>query len=177
MPPEIYVYVYDLTKLNRILQSISMEVLHTSVVIDGEIEYYFGFKRHGTSGIDTNILVGVLPAPMSGTLKKRIRIGHAKFSSKKITNIVQQMRLDHKWLSNSYNICHNNCHSFSYALINKIMHKRQISLFPSEVFNCPEFAGRIYDGLICHFIDRENPPTYLNAPPVCCNAEGELAAV
>lgn len=157
----IRVNVYDLSKINSLSRESLPGIYHTSVVINEEIEIYYGFLKYGSTGIDYARTINSLPSSMKGRFFKTFPMGTTKKSFKFCKQIIEKFKADPAWLSDRYNFIYNNCHRFSFTICEALLGKGNLFNFPMFVFDCEKLGHVLYRGVISRFIDQENPPCCL----------------
>jgi hypothetical protein len=152
---------YDLLRSNRVLRRTKMSIYHTSVVFDEKFEIYYGFRLQGVTGIDYASNIDELPKSMSGSLYKSFPLGRTKRSLEYCQDIIKEFTNDARWLSERYNAIYNNCHTFAYLLCEGCLGEGNMHRFPMFIFECDRVSNAIYQAVLRHFIDENNPPYFL----------------
>ena len=178
----IRVNVYDLSKTNSIARNSRPCVYHTSVVVNEELEIYYGFLNYGVTGIDYAEKIDQLPSSMKGSFYKSFFLGYSRKSPKFCKEIIERFKKSEIWLSDRYNFIYHNCHKFSYTLAEALIGLGNMFNYPTFVFDCERIGDILYRGIISRFIDTENPPIYLgkvadikSPAPFRCNIIDDIA--
>ena len=129
MSTKIRINVFDLTPLNKILRCAKIGVYHTSICINEEEEYYFGFKEVGFSGIDSPQTINQLPSSMTGDFFCSIEMGNSYYSFSECQQIVRTFFDSPRWLSEHYNMLYHNCNTFTYELVSALMPQEKVNKF------------------------------------------------
>lgn len=162
---KLRVNVFDLTPTNAITRNTKLAVYHTSVVINERFEVYFGYKARGMCGIDTAETIDVLPPSMKGKFYQTYHVGTTKRSFDYCKLVIQRLKKDPQWSSDRYNIVYNNCHNFAWTLCEMLLGSGNLHKFPKYVFDCDQLSAKLYEGLVCHFINENHPPYFLGKQP------------
>ena len=112
----IKVNVFNLTPLNKVFACCKIGVYHTSVVINEEYEYYYGYALWGFPGVDSPEEINHLPSTMDGTFHYSYEIGTSSMSPEECKDIATQLKLSPEWISDRYHILNHNCSDFSREL-------------------------------------------------------------
>ena len=169
---KVRVNVFDLSRTNSVTRNTKLAVYHTSVVIDEQIEVYFGFKAPGQCGIDTAETLDVLPPPMKGRFYETCNVGAAKRSFNYCQLVIERFKKDPRWSSDRYNIVYNNCHNFAWALCEALLGSGNLHQFPRYVFDCDQLTAKLYENFVCHFVNEKKPPYFLGKQPKSLGDDG-----
>jgi hypothetical protein len=140
----IRVNVYDLTSLNRILRCIRVGVYHTSVVINEEHEFYYGFADFGRTGVDSPERLNRLPAVMNGTFYTTVEMGSSSLPARECEQIARTMARSEPWLSDHYNVIYYNCNRFSLELCKALLGVNNVGSFPAWVTRFEYIAKYVF---------------------------------
>lgn len=130
---EIRINVFDLTSLNNILRFAKLGVYHTSIVIDGISEFYYGFAEYNMTGIDTPEEIDHIPSSMVGELYAQIEMGKCQYDYGQCIEIVRTFISSECWLSDHYNMLLHNCNDFTYELALALFGPKKMKKYPSWV--------------------------------------------
>ena len=160
--PDIYINIYDLSNINKIVRKTNLGIYHTSVVIDNEFEIYYGYYSHGCTGIDYAQEINKLPSSMEGIFFKKIYLGKSNLTIEEIKKKAKQFSYRANWLSNRYHVLCHNCHTFSYKFCQEILESKKLLNFPMFVFESQKIGFSLYKYFVSPFIDEKDPPYFLN---------------
>lgn len=130
MSVNISINIFDLTRVNRALRFLHLGVFHTSVVIDGCIEYFYGFSTTSESGVFSTCNVGVLPPSMRGDLFRTVDIGAAARTRESAEAIASAFAASPRWAASRYDVFFHNCNTFSFELSRALIGDAAIARYP-----------------------------------------------
>ena len=165
MKAVIRVNVYDLTRANKLFRKSKVGIYHTSVVVNDEFEVYYGFYRHGCTGVDYATTIDELPPSMSGQLYSTYILGKSKYTVEQCQKLARKLSLREEWLSNRYNVLSHNCHAFALEYCKLIVDPHKLRNFPAFVFKGEDVGNILYHNFLSIFVDEENPPYFLSKQP------------
>ncbi|KAL4442582.1 hypothetical protein ABPG74_006984 [Tetrahymena malaccensis] len=133
MAVEVYLNVYDITKMNSFIGCLGLGLYHTGIQINN-VEYRFGAHDDYYSGVCTN-------TPKDGMgiyrFNRSIFLGMCDLTSEQIEEIISDLEID--YIGRSYDIFKKNCNHFSDDLCKKLLGK-QIPRFVFSVSNFLSFT-------------------------------------
>ena len=142
---KIYVKIYDLLPLNEKLRPLGLGAFHTSITLNGSVEYCYGTGgTFDSSGIDH---FSIRSNEDSGggfeegiKLYQVVDMGKAKFSTRECENLISEMSVKDRWKNGSYSTLMHNCNTFTYEFCKLVLPPEQFANYPTWIFRGQNLA-------------------------------------
>ena len=136
---KIYVKIYDLFPMNEKLRPLGLGAFHTSITLNGSVEYCFGTGgSFDSSGIES---IPIRSNEENGTgfdglvkLYQVVDMGKAKYSTRECENLISEMSVKDRWKNGSYSTLMHNCNTFTYEFCKLVLPPEQFANYPNWIF-------------------------------------------
>jgi hypothetical protein len=117
---KIYLNIYDLHPVNKILSPIGLGAYHTGVQF---FDTEFAFGAH--EGSHTGVFESVPKKSTQGMFRESIYIGVCELGIEKIFEVLEELKLE--YVGCTYDLLNKNCNHFSEDLVRKLTTQRMPS--------------------------------------------------
>jgi hypothetical protein len=168
---KICLKVYDLSPVNEKFRALGIGAFHTSITINGCVEYCYGTgEDFNSTGIDSFPIrsndENIAAFGDQVSLYKVYEFGQVRFSTRDCENIISDMSIKDRWKNGSYSTLMNNCNSFTYEFCKKVLDQEQFATYPIWIFrgqNIVKFVIKISMSPILVLFGKQYP---LFRPPL-----------
>lgn len=184
---KIKINVFNLTPLNKVFACCKVGVYHTSIVINEELEYYYGFAMKGFTGIDSPEKINELPSVMQGSYNSSYLLGETSLSVKECKQMCEQLKTADEWLSDYYHVLFHNCNNFTLEFSKILLGENNVSNYPYWVCRGENIGRFVFKISTSHFLGfirnipgfmfPINAKNYVRYNPSDSDTEGDIEEV